>query len=244
MGWRGRWLEFCRRIGAGGAAEEVFADLDRRYREPGRHYHTWAHVADCLRELRRARPAPREAAALELAVWFHDAVYDPARQDNEERSAALAARWASALGLPPALSRQASRLILATRHVGPDEPEGVANASAPGEPGEALLRDIDLAVLGGCWARFLRYERRIAREYSGLPRERFRAGRAELLRGFLRRPALYSTPEFRRRFERRARENLGRALARLQRAKPRPAQRPGYRPAPPRSDRPGAGPAP
>ena len=214
----------------------MFADLDRRYREPGRHYHTWAHVADCLRELRRARPASQEAAVLELAVWFHDAVYDPARQDNEERSAALAARWASALGLPPALSRQASRLILATRHVGPDEPEGVANPGAPGEPGEALVRDIDLAVWGGCWARFLRYERRIAREYSGLPRERFRAGRAELLRCFLRRPFLYATPEFRRRFERQARENLTRALALLQRAKPRLA--------PPRSDRPGAGPAP
>ena len=244
MGWRGRWLEFCRRIGAGGAAEEVFADLDRRYREPGRHYHTWAHVADCLRELRRARPAPQEAAALELAVWFHDAVYDPARQDNEERSAALASRGTSALGLPPALGREASRLILATRHVGPDEPEGAANPSAPGVPGEALVRDIDLAVWGGCWARFLRCERRIAREYSGLPLERFRAGRTALLRCFLRRPFLYATPEFRRRYERRARENLTHALARLERAKPRPAQRPGDRPAPPRSDRPGAGPAP
>jgi predicted metal-dependent HD superfamily phosphohydrolase len=78
----------------------------------------------------------------------------------------------------------------------------------------ALLLDIDLAVLGADWCRYLRYERGIAREYSAMLPQAFREGRARLLRGFLERPALYATHGFRK-LERRARANLARALARL-----------------------------
>ena len=220
---RRQWLAFCRRAGAAQREGEAFADLDRRYRQPGRHYHTWAHVGACLRALRRARPGLEQsgAQALELAVWFHDAVYEPGRKDNEEASAELALRWAEALGLAPEVGRQAARLILATRH---------QQAAPPQEdPPEALLRDIDLAVLGAGRARYLRYERGIAREYSALPPAAFREGRARVLREFLSRPALYSTPGFHRRLERRARRNLAGALARLESARPmrrRPARRP------------------
>jgi predicted metal-dependent HD superfamily phosphohydrolase len=161
-------------------------------------------VASCLRELRRARPGPAEAQALELALWFHDAVYRPGGTDNEQASSELAVRWASALGLAPALGRRAAGLILATRH----EPSG---APAGPDPTVALLLDIDLAVLGAPWSRYLRYERGIAREYSAMPPEAFREGRARLLRGFLERRAFYATPGFRK-LERRARANLTRAL--------------------------------
>jgi predicted metal-dependent HD superfamily phosphohydrolase len=234
MSLKRRWLAFCRRAGAkpgreagakpgteagaaGQAAGEAFRDLDRRYRESGRHYHTWAHVAACLRELRRARRAAAaadqaKAGALELALWFHDAVYEPGREDNEERSAELAVRWASALGLAPAVGQRAAVLIPATRHLpqGPTRPD----------PAEALLRDIDLAVLGACRTRYLRYERGIAREYARMPVERFREGRVKLLRGLLARPELYATPGFRRRLERRARRNLARALVQLEAVRP------------------------
>ena len=210
MSLKRRWLAFCRRAGAAGQEEQAFADLDHRYREPGRHYHTWAHVASCLRELRRAGPGTAEAQALELALWFHDAVYRPGRGDNEQASSSLALRWASALGLPPALGQRAAGLILATRH----EPSG---APSP-DPTTALMMDIDLAVLGAAWRRYLRYERGIAREYSVMPSAAFLKGRARLLRGFLDRPALYATPGFRGRLERRARANLARALERLERA--------------------------
>jgi len=233
MNLKRRWLAFCRRAGAeagaAGQMEQAFADLDRRYRDPGRHYHTWTHVAACLRELRRARPRPAaEALALELAVWFHDAVYVPARRDNEEASARLALCWTAALGLPSALGRRAAGLILATRHA------QAARRPAPTpprvDPSEALLLDIDLAVLGASWLRYLRYERGIAREYSGMPG--FREGRARLLRGFLARPQLYATPGFRKRLERRARRNLAEAVARLEgvgirRRSDRPAGRSG-----------------
>ncbi len=223
MSLKRRWLAFCRRTGTTGKEEEAFAELDRRYREPGRHYHNWAHVSACLRELRRARPESEQTGALALAVWFHDAVYKAGQQDNEQASAKAALRWAGALGLAPELGRRAARLILATRHA-----QGRPSPAPPhADPTEALLQDIDLAVLGAGRARYLRYERAIAREYSALPPNSFREGRVRLLRGLLSRPALYATPDFRRRLERRARRNLSRALALLEggRATPRGSSR-------------------
>ncbi len=169
-------------------------------------------MASSLRELRRARLGRAiDVLALELAIWFHDAVYRPGREDNEEASARLALRWSSALGLDPALGQRAADLILATRHDGP-------RAAARGrDPVEALLQDIDLAILGAGWAGYLRYERGIAREHAGL--SGFREGRARLLRELLARPALYRTASFRR-LEGRARRNLARSLARLEGLKP------------------------
>jgi predicted metal-dependent HD superfamily phosphohydrolase len=217
-----RWRAFCRRAGAkpgmdagakpgmdagaAGRVREAFTELDRRYCEPGRHYHGWAHVAFCLRELRRARPVAEPA--MELAMWFHDAVYVPGRADNEQASAEMALHWAAALGLAPELGQRAAGLILATRHE--------SSAVPHPDPSEALLQDIDLAVLGACRDRYRRYERGIAREYAGRPAAAFREGRARLLRSFLARPVLYLTPSYRR-LERRARANLARALARLER---------------------------
>jgi len=67
------------------------------------------------------------AQALELALWFHDAVYRPGRGDNEQASAELALRWASTLGLAPALGQRAAGLILATRH----EPSGAPDPDPP-----------------------------------------------------------------------------------------------------------------
>lgn len=211
-----RWLAFCRRAGGAGQVDDAFGDLDRRYREPGRQYHSWAHVAACLRGLRRARPPAGDALGLELAVWFHDAVYEPGRSDNEEASAQLALRWAGALGLAPELGPRAARLILATRHA----PHRAAPAPSREDPAEALLQDIDLAVLGAGRTAYARYERGIAAEYAGLPADSFRQGRARLLREFLARPVLYATPGFRRRLERRARRNLARALERLEGGRP------------------------
>lgn len=206
MGLRRRWLEFCAVADGRGDRLEAFAALDRLYRSPGRHYHTWRHVGACLRELRRVRRLAADPAALELALWFHDAVYQPGARDNEERSAELAGAWGRKLGFPPAVIEEARRLVLATRHA-------PGRLSAAGD--EALIRDIDLAVLGSGACRYRVYERRIGREYAHLPPERFRAGRAALLRGFLDGARIYSSDFYWKRRERRARRNLARACARL-----------------------------
>jgi predicted metal-dependent HD superfamily phosphohydrolase len=198
-----RWWRFCRFLGGDAqavpAARAAFAELDRRYGEPGRKYHGWEHVLACLRELDRVRRSCADRAAAELALWFHDAVYDPRAQDNEEASARLAAEWAVRMGMGESSVRTVRRLILGTRH---------ASAETGPAGDEAIIADIDLAVFGRPRREFRAYTRRIRSEYAWVPEPKYRAGRAALLAVFLRRPAVYRSAAFRRRYERRARRNL------------------------------------
>ncbi|HWA25203.1 MAG TPA: hypothetical protein VG734_05960, partial [Lacunisphaera sp.] len=86
---------------------------------------------------------------------------------------------------------------------------------AEGSADAALLLDIDLAILGQPAERFWQYEAAIRQEYAWVPAVTFAEKRAEILRKFLERPALYQTPAFRTRYETTARANLKAAIERL-----------------------------
>ncbi len=75
--------------------------------------------------------------------------------------------------------------------------------------------DVDLAILGSDAGRFHESDEQIRLEYAHVPEHEYRAGRRRVLGEFLARPRLYSTDYFYSRYERQARENLSRALARL-----------------------------
>jgi len=209
MDLQARWLFLADAIGARGDVAGVFADLDRRHREPGRFYHTWEHVEDCLAELDAARGLCDRPLAVELALWFHDAVYDPRAADNEARSAALIREAAVRLGADPELAAASATLVLATAHLAPP-----GDASAAGSDA-AVIRDVDLAILGSAPGRFAAYEAAVRREYAFLPEAAWRAGRARVLRTFLELPWIYLTDAFRDRLERQARVNLAVSLAHL-----------------------------
>lgn len=198
------WSALWRRLGAAGDAEPVFFDLEARCSEEGRAYHNLAHIAHCLDELRGYPGDLAQIDAVEYALWFHDAVYDPRAKDNEERSAGLASETARKAGLPEEFANQAARLILATNHVAtPDSPEA------------ELLVDIDLSILGQPEAVFNRYEHEIRREYAWVPEGEFARGRSRVLEAFASRPSIYSTPFFRAKYESAARANLARSIIRL-----------------------------
>ena len=72
--------------------------LTNAYSEPHRHYHTLRHVTECLTEFNSVRHLARQPVAVEMAIWFHDAIYDTHAQDNEERSAELSSQCLSEAG--------------------------------------------------------------------------------------------------------------------------------------------------
>ncbi|HEU4742998.1 MAG TPA: hypothetical protein VFS50_15495 [Meiothermus sp.] len=198
----GRWH---RLMGSLGIAEEaawgVLEDLRRRYNEAHRAYHNQSHL-ETLFSLLDEYEIP-ERPAVELAVWFHDAVYDPTRTDNEERSALLAQIRLKELGLEGALGERVGELIRATKtHQAADETT-------------AWLLDADLAVLGSEPEVYSAYARAIRLEYAWMPQELYREGRARILMSFLEHPHLYHTEPFRQRFEASARKNLTEELQRL-----------------------------
>src|SRR5690349_17823335 len=98
-----RWNSLCSRLYLSGA-EDTFDLLYTSYTAPDRHYHDVRHIAASLDELDardRAGQQCREPDAIELAIWFHDCVYDAKRLDNEEQSAEVAETELAELGADP-----------------------------------------------------------------------------------------------------------------------------------------------
>ena len=200
-GLENAWRDMARHAGMSeDAAEAAWYDLARRYGEPGRAYHTLTHITAMLNVVEEFASAFTDPLALRLAVWFHDAVYDARRTDNEEQSAAYAADVLQASALSPSTRAAVERLILATK----------THKAAPDDADAALLLDADLAVLGAAPADYDRYAQAIRREYAWVSEDRYREGRRKVLTGFLERSRLYHTPALFARFEEPARENLRR----------------------------------
>lgn len=199
-----RWLALWERIHARGNGYPVYRDLLERYAEPHRFYHKLPHVLHCLGEFGRAFRLTSSPDALEFALWFHDAVYDPKAKDNEEQSVALALSVARTASLPNGFGEKVAVLILATKHT-----EVLA------EPNTQLIADIDLTVLAQSDRTFDQYEREIRLEYAWVPDEQFAEGRSAILQLFLARPTVYQTKFFRELYEEQARRNIRRSLQRL-----------------------------
>jgi predicted metal-dependent HD superfamily phosphohydrolase len=193
------------------AAAAVADDLLARYAQPHRRYHTLEHIGEVLDVL--ARLAVEDAVT--LAAWFHDAVYDPARADNEERSARLAERMLADTDLAAATVGEVARLVRLTETHDP----------APGDQNGAVLCDADLAVLAGDPAAYAAYAAAVREEYAFVPDDAFVRGRADVLRGLLARPAIFRTASARDRFEAAARHNIETELT-LLRAMPAGPQAP------------------
>jgi predicted metal-dependent HD superfamily phosphohydrolase len=190
-------------------SEPLRAELVAAYTAPGRHYHDLRHI-EALNALAAACAddiADRDA--VEAAIWFHDAVYDTRREDNEERSAVLAEERLAGTASAERIARIATMIRATAGHVGPDY-SGTAAAQDC-----AVFLDMDLSILGSPEADFDAYEAAVRREYDWVTDEQWRQGRRAVLARFLARPAIYATARFKASHEAAARENLKRAIARL-----------------------------
>lgn len=198
------WQDMWRQLGASSSDDALFIRLVESYSEPHRKYHTMQHLQECFAHLERMRSVAEHAGEVELALWFHDAIYDTRKKDNEERSAEWARESALAAGLSDDQANRVYQLVMATMH----------NA-VPVGPDAKVLVDIDLAILGAEVERFDEYEIQVREEYSWVPRPLYRRGRRKILQDFARRESIYSTKYFRIERESRARSNIERSLARL-----------------------------
>ena len=203
------WCDLWRRIGAQTAPKPLFEEIAAAYSEPHRAYHTLEHLQDCLTQLESARSLAQSPDAVALALYFHDAVYNPRASDNEVRSAALAVQRLQGGQVCQTMIEAVSRLILATQH------STIAHPSVVIDEDTALLVDIDLTILGSPVTNFDRYEANIHHEYRWVPEPLYRAKRAALLEQFLERSRLFQTDFFYCQYEQQARQNLQRSIQKL-----------------------------
>jgi len=184
--------------------EQTFLKLTEAYSEKHRAYHTSRHIKECLVRLDNCPESIEYPRELEMAIWFHDAIYRPFSKTNEIDSANWAVEFLTLQSIDPHIVSRVQNYVLATTH----------NA-VPESLDESVLVDIDLAILGANSTEYAAYESAIRFEYRVVPSFIYKRKRAELLRRFLDRQRIYQTEHYSDKFEDQARRNMQYAIERI-----------------------------
>lgn len=198
-----RWKRMMRSFGFS-ECEDTFNALVDAYSEKHRFYHTDEHINAVLNHLDAAEPFTNNRANIELALWFHDAIYKPFSNTNEIDSANWAANFLANNNASELTITNVHKLIMATVHT-----------AACDDLEASLVVDIDLAILGEAENIYDKFEHNIRKEYKQVPAFLYKKKRSEILGGFLDRDSIYKNEYFYNKYEVQARENIGRALSML-----------------------------
>ncbi|KAG8461441.1 hypothetical protein KFE25_001045 [Diacronema lutheri] len=189
---RERWLALTQRLSVSdGVAERWWRELSARYSEPGRYYHTLEHLRELLALSDAHALVIEERDALELAIWFHDVVYDARHGGggkNERDSADALRRFAAdAGGLDARLVDQVGAWIEATAD----------HRAAPTAGADCrLFLDLDMMVLAREPAAYDAYAAQVRAEYRHVWAPVYWAARAAFLERAVRGSADGSAPIF------------------------------------------------
>jgi predicted metal-dependent HD superfamily phosphohydrolase len=180
--------------------DNMFRQLHDAYCGAGRHYHSLDHIRALLDTIDGQAAHLHDAVVVQLAAWFHDAVYSPVASDNEAKSAKIARQFLDQIQFPANRRDRVVYLIERTKD----------HTQLPPAPDADLylFLDADLQILGASEPDYWRYARQVRQEYALVPDILYRRGRMQVLRKLLEIPTLYRTPEFQRRLEAKARRNM------------------------------------
>jgi predicted metal-dependent HD superfamily phosphohydrolase len=196
-----RWRHLTGRLGTPEAwRDTTFRQLTAAYEASGRHYHTLTHIRALLETMEQHKALVLDAEVVQLAVWFHDAVYNPMRDDNEVRSAVLAQEFMAKTTLPTERRQRVAFLIERTKDHTQPQPATDSDLH--------LFLDADLQILGAAEADYWQYARQVRQEYRLVPDILYRRGRKQVLEKLASAPVLYQTPLFRQKLDVAARRNL------------------------------------
>jgi predicted metal-dependent HD superfamily phosphohydrolase len=180
--------------------------LRARYAEPHRRYHGVRHLETVLDNIDLLAAEAESPDVVRLAAWFHDAVYDPQRRDNEEVSAQLAEGLLPTFKISDDDIVEVARLVRLT----------ATHAPEAGDRNGAVLCDADLAVLASKANAYMDYAVNVRMEYTFLDDKTFARGRLGVLRSLASRDHLFMTRRGRERWESPARANLKREIMLLE----------------------------
>lgn len=195
---KSRWLKLCAQNNLHDAESEWLRIISA-YREPHRAYHNLDHIEHCLELFDEHWIWADNPTAMELALWYHDIIYDTHAGDNEEQSAQAAAEFLTTYPHKEAVAE----LILATRHTGEFLPNDLG-----------VIADIDMAILGAPASAYDAYADKIRQEYAWVDPKTYAQKRSQLLQRFLD-EGIYTSIIFEEEQEEQAQENLQREIKRL-----------------------------
>ena len=181
------------------AAAHIRADLVRLYSEPHRRFHTLSHIDDCLSRFDEVDTLMKDPDAVEVALWFHDAIYRPGSPDNEARSVELFQQRSA--GAASSFIKRVSDHIMATKHVASD---------VVGDRG--FVVDIDLHGFAEPWDIFMAKGDELRAEHAMQSDDEYYHAQVRFLTRLTKRRFFFCTPYYRARYEKLARENVQRLL--------------------------------
>jgi len=196
---RHRWQEFAQRSGIKANADSEFETLMAHYFEKHRGYHNGLHILEGLEDLSEVRTKLYYPDDLEMALWYHDVIYNPKSGENEEQSAKFMAQALERMQVASFIE-PSSALIIATKNHNAQEHDA------------KYLVDIDFGILGKPWSRFQEYEAGIRQEYSESPDKVYNPKRKEIMQGFFAKSPLYKTEHFKQKYESQAKSNISRLV--------------------------------
>lgn len=184
---------------------EGFDTILTHYSEPHRYYHNLDHVQSLLVFMEEYNHLIKDLEALQLAVFFHDIIYDVQRSDNEEQSALAAIEFLQQTSYPAEKTALVADYIRATKtHVNPG-----------GDSDLDCFLDFDLFILSGPERMYEQYAKSIRKEYAVYPDSVYIPGRKKVLQHFLDQPSIYRSAGFKERFDTAAKGNMQRELEKL-----------------------------
>lgn len=178
-------------------AEKLWADIEKHYTSPKRHYHNLQHLKNMYAQLEACRKQINDWDTLMFSLFYHDIIYKATSKDNEEKSALAAIKALSSIGYPKDKIRLCGEQILETK----------SHALSP-DNDTNLFTDADLSILGSDWNNYLEYSRQVRKEYAIYPDFMYNPGRKKVLEHFLQMENIFKTPHFKQKFEKQANENL------------------------------------
>ncbi|MCP4322408.1 MAG: hypothetical protein GY787_11290 [Alteromonadales bacterium] len=197
------WLDLMKRLGFDSNID-TYEKLESCYSEKHRYYHNSNHINVTLKYLEQVHDLADNYNAVELALWFHDAIYNIFSSTNELDSANWASEFLKSNNANDELIKIVHRLIMSTLHT-----------ITPTENDQRLIVDIDLTILGCDTELYDEFELWIRKEYQLIPNVIYRKKRKEVLEGFLAKERIYSHQYFINLFEKSARKNLKSAIESL-----------------------------
>ena len=182
----------------------TYSELLSCYRQKHRFYHNESHIDAVLKYYEESKQLANNCTAVEVALWFHDAIYKPYSSSNELKSANWALNFLKEQKNDDTFSENVHSLIMATLH----------NTNPKGND-EQLIVDIDLSILGSQKEVYAQFEKNIREEYKFVPNILYKKKRKEILSGFLKRERIYMHDFFHEKLEDLARVNIVNTIEKL-----------------------------
>jgi predicted metal-dependent HD superfamily phosphohydrolase len=184
--------------------DNLWDEIQKKYTHPKRYYHNLQHLETMLCLFKEYKIEISDWDSILFALFYHDAIYDVLKKDNEEKSAVLAQKRLQEIQFPEGKIALCVQHILATKsHELSDNRD------------TNIFTDIDLAILGFDWEVYQKYAQNIRKEYTIYPNFMYNPGRKKVVNHLLTMNTIFKTDTFRQLYEEKARKNMNQELEQL-----------------------------